>query len=650
MQVSRSRKYWLSLVSVGLVLSFSVVLAIQFRQTRLLENAIELSESEVSWGVFQLEREAQNFQLGLKTALATPDDEQQSQLHLRYDIFWSRFDVIVMRPQAQQLLASAEYDRTIEQLARFFERTEQYFPPAASPRLTRDELKGISVALDPVLLQIHALANLSIHRAVGVSEQRNLQIRDQIRISTLLVLFQLVLTLTFFAMTIRLVRKLQASHDDLTHMATFDQLSGLPNRRLFYDRLEREIRVCERSGKRLALMYIDLDNFKDINDTQGHDVGDALLKEAAQRLLRSVRRSDTVARLGGDEFTVILPGLESTSAVARIAEAVLTALREPFPARGRSNFVSASIGITVFPDDAQDVHDLLRQADQAMYEAKKFGRNRYHYFTPDMQAQAQARMQRIGDLRLALSRRELCLRYQPIVDLRSGKIRKAEALVRWQHPSLGLLSPQEFIPLAEETGLIVELGNWICEQALEQTASWRRTLDPAFQISINTSPVQLCDNGTRLDAWLTWLDRLQLPGSALALEITESILMSEAASERLLAIQSMGLEVSLDDFGTGYSTLSYLKKFDIDYLKIDRSFVQSLSPGSSDFVLCEAIILMAHKLGIQVVAEGIETDTQHRYLVEMGCDYGQGYRYSKPVSADEFERLVAGIHRAGNGN
>ncbi|NVK42938.1 MAG: EAL domain-containing protein [Oceanospirillaceae bacterium] len=641
MAISRTRKYWLSLVSLGLLLCFVVVLSIQVRQSGLLKNAIEYNENEVSWGSFQLEREALNFQLGLKSAFEELDDEAQAQLRLRYDIFWSRYDVVKNNPSARKILDGKEYDQAITLLGRFFDETEQYFPPGPGYRIGTLQLRHISQTLEPVLPKVQALANLSIHRAIELSESRNRQVRDQILISTALVIFQFILTLTFFYLVIRLVSKLQSSHEDLTRLANYDQLTGLPNRRLFYDRLEQEIRNAERSGMRIALMYIDLDNFKDVNDTQGHDVGDALLKEAALRLTHSVRKSDTVARLGGDEFTIILPGLGDAKAVARIGESILGALTEPFPSNDRANFISASIGVTIYPDDARDVNNLLQNADQAMYVAKSLGRNRYHYFTQDMHAQAQARMRRIHDLRSALSNREFCLRYQPIVELSTGRIYKAEALIRWTHPTEGFLSPNDFIPLAEETGLIVELGNWICEEALEQSAVWRKTIDPEFQISINTSPVQLCASETRLDAWHGWLEQLRLPGNALAMEITESILMNEDAAERLLAVQSMGLEVSLDDFGTGYSTLSYLKKFDIDYLKIDKSFVQSLKPGSSDFVLCEAIILMAHKLGIRVVAEGIETEDQRRYLAQMGCDFGQGFLFSRPVSASDFQRLAS---------
>ncbi|MFC6672184.1 putative bifunctional diguanylate cyclase/phosphodiesterase [Marinobacterium aestuariivivens] len=640
MPITKRKKYWLTLVSIGLVLSFSVTLYIQFYQSRLLASAVEYNENDVSWGVFQLEREALQFQLSLKNALDDLSNEALDQLQLRYEILWSRFDVVALNPTSARLLDSEEYRSALAQLDGFFDATEHYVIDASPAALDRQTIQQISRTLEPVLPALQALSNLSIHRAIELAEFRTSEVRDQIKISTALIFFQLVLTLVFFYMVIRLVRKLQASHAELDKLANFDLLTGLPNRRLFYDRLEQEIRKAERDRKRIALMYIDLDNFKDVNDTQGHEVGDALLKEASSRLSKSIRKSDTVARLGGDEFTVILPGLDDFENVAQVSETILARLTEPFCNGEHRNFISASIGITIYPDDAADVNTLLQHADQAMYVAKHLGRNRYHYFTPDMQDLALARMQRIHDLRNALTNREFCLCYQPIVDLASGRVRKAEALIRWNHPAEGLVAPGDFIPLAEETGLIIEMGSWIFEEAAEQVSSWRQNLDPDFQISINTSPVQLRSNGSKLEDWLAWLEQLDLPGDAIAMEITESILMDAAASERLLAVQKMGLEVSLDDFGTGYSTLSYLKKFDIDYLKIDRSFVQNLAPASSDAALCEAIILMAHKLGIRVIAEGIETEAQRACLAAMGCDYGQGYLFSKAVNAAEFEQRI----------
>ncbi|HLF97396.1 MAG TPA: EAL domain-containing protein, partial [Methylococcaceae bacterium] len=424
--------------------------------------------------------------------------------------------------------------------------------------------------------------------------------------------------------------------------ANFDPLTGLPNRRMFHDRLEQEIKKAHRTTLPLALLFLDLDRFKEINDTLGHDMGDLLLKTAAQRLQGCVRETDAVARLGGDEFTVILNELEDTGSVERVAQEILRQLAEPFSLGSESAYVSASIGITLYPADAASGDVLIKNADQAMYAAKDQGRNRYHYFTPSMQEIAQARMRLANDLHGALAGRQFWLAYQPIVELATGVIHKAEALLRWQHPARGPISPTEFIPLAEDTGLIVEIGDWVFREAACQAAHWRASHHGEFQIGINKSPVQFRSEHDNHAAWFDYLRQLGLPGQSMVVEITEGLLLDagSAVTDQLLAFRDAGIQVSLDDFGTGYSALSYLKKFDIDYIKIDQSFVRNLAPASSDLALCEAIIVMAHKLGIQVIAEGVETQEQCNLLLAAGCDYGQGYLFSRPVTAEEFDAFL----------
>ncbi|HJV74634.1 MAG TPA: EAL domain-containing protein [Noviherbaspirillum sp.] len=431
-------------------------------------------------------------------------------------------------------------------------------------------------------------------------------------------------------------------NDLIWQQANFDSLTGLPNRHMFRDRLEQEIRKSHRAGLPLALMFIDLDRFKEVNDTLGHAVGDNLLKEAAQRLTSCVRESDTVARLGGDEFTIILGELSAPNSVERIAQEILQKMAKPFELEEETAYLSASIGITFYPDDATELEDLLKNADQAMYAAKDGGRNRHNYFTPSMQETAQARRRIAGDLRCTITENQLRVYYQPIVDLMSGTVEKAEALVRWQHPKRGLISPAEFIPIAEETGMICDIGDWVFQEATRQAARWRLSHRPDFQISINTSPAQYRNNGIDYDAWLEHLSRIGLPQQGIAVEITEGLLLetSAAVTDQLLRFRDSGIHVSLDDFGTGYSSLSYLKRLDIDYLKIDRSFAQNLIPGSEDMALYEAIIAMAHKLGLKVIAEGVETEEQRALLTAAGCDYGQGYLFSRPVPADQFEALL----------
>lgn len=427
--------------------------------------------------------------------------------------------------------------------------------------------------------------------------------------------------------------------------ANFDALTHLPNRQMFHDRLEHEARISCRSGRRMALMLIDLDRFKEVNDSLGHDTGDVLLIEAARRINACVRGTDTVARLGGDEFTVILPDLDDAGgieSIERITRAIIDSLAEPFTFGPDQAFISASVGVALYPSDTRELDVLFKNADQAMYAAKNAGRNRFSYFTPDLQAAAEKRLRLTSDLRAALSDNQFELYYQPIVDLTSGEIYKAEALIRWQHPERGMISPLDFIPLAEDTGLIVPIGDWVFRQAVHQARRWRGRFNPSFQISVNMSPVQIRHDSLVCSQWTDYLVEEGMPGQSVAVEITEGLLLHAESkiNEKLLAFRDAGIRIAIDDFGTGYSSLAYLKRFDIDYLKIDRSFVQNLSFDTDDQALCEAMVVLAHKLGLKVIAEGVETPAQRDFLIAVGCDYAQGFLYSRPVPAARFEALV----------
>ncbi len=425
-----------------------------------------------------------------------------------------------------------------------------------------------------------------------------------------------------------------------------DRLTGLPNRNVFHDRLEMDIKKANRSGLPLALLFIDLDHFKEINDTLGHEIGDLLLKQVGNRLQRYVRATDTVARLGGDEFTVTLSELHDVNTVTDIAQKIRNDLSRPFRLGGELAYISASIGITLYPRDGTTVGDLLRNADQAMYQSKDQGRNRLTYFTSCMQEAAQARMTMSNELRRAVDDDQLDVYYQPIVDMRNGRIRKAEALVRWRHPLRGQVSPVDFIPIAEHTGLIVGIGNWVFHTALAE-ARRCRVYDSEMTINVNVSPAQFYH--TNGEEWWEWLSgeginaegRIGAP--EVGLEITEGLLLASNTSvmKQLLAFQQAGIKISLDDFGTGYSSLSYLRKFDLDFLKIDKSFVYNLENDAANVALCEAIIVMAHKLGLKVIAEGVETQQQYEVLRHAGCDYGQGFLFGAPLPANEFEALLA---------
>ncbi|NOQ82248.1 MAG: bacteriohemerythrin [Methylophaga sp.] len=423
--------------------------------------------------------------------------------------------------------------------------------------------------------------------------------------------------------------------------ANFDMLTQLPNRHLFQEHLQFGINKAQRSGLPIALLFIDLDRFKEVNDSFGHDVGDMLLIETAQRINSCVRESDTVARIGGDEFTVILAEIKDLYIIERITQKIIDALNKPYTLGNNHAYVSASVGITLYPDDSTDVASMLKLADQAMYKAKARGRNCYSYFTQAMQEEAQRHQQLIIDLRSAVQAGEFELYYQPIVDSKTGEIRKAEALLRWNHPTDGMISPADFIPLAEESGLIVEIGDWVFKQVVNQAKLWTEKYDVDFQISINKSPIQFL-SGTNHEHWLEYLAELDLLGQAVVIEITEGLLLESDQNiiNQLLQFHDAGIQVALDDFGTGYSALAYLKKFDIDYLKIDRSFIQGLAPDSDDMALSEAIIVMAHTLGLKVIAEGVETEQQLQLLKKVDCDYIQGYLVSKPVPAEAFEQLL----------
>jgi diguanylate cyclase (GGDEF)-like protein/PAS domain S-box-containing protein len=421
--------------------------------------------------------------------------------------------------------------------------------------------------------------------------------------------------------------------------ANYDALTQLPNRSMLRDRLGQEIRTARQNNSHVAILFIDLDNFKEINDTQGHDKGDLLLIEAARRIKTSVRDSDTVSRQGGDEFTVVIPHVNNLERVQQVAQSILATVSQSFDLQGETAFVSASIGISLFPDDAVDVEGLKKCADQALYAAKDAGKNRFSFFTKILQETAQSRVRLVNDLRQAISGEQLRVVYQPIVDMRTGDVHKAEALLRWQHPQLGLISPAEFIPVAESSGLIIEIGEWVFQQAAMQVKKWRQTHHAEFQISVNKSPVQFANHHKQHGTWVEQLHSMGLPGQCIAMEITEGLLLAPRPEvvTQLSGLRVGGIGVSLDDFGTGYSSLSYLQKFDIDYLKIDQSFVRNLSAQSKDMALCKAIIVMAHELGIKVIAEGIETEAQRESLALAGCDYGQGYFFSRPIAAAQFE-------------
>jgi diguanylate cyclase (GGDEF)-like protein/PAS domain S-box-containing protein len=429
--------------------------------------------------------------------------------------------------------------------------------------------------------------------------------------------------------------------ETIWRQANFDALTELPNRRLFYERLKQEVNRAERHGGRVALLFIDLDRFKEANDSLGHHAGDQVLIETAERVRRCVRAVDSVARLGGDEFTVILTQFDDKAEIDEAAARINQEISAPYAIGDKNIYLSASIGITIYPDDAQDVESLLKRSDLAMYQAKYEGRNRFTHYTHALQQKADERLSLTNDLAYALKRGELEVFYQPIVELASGRFAKAEALLRWRHPQRGLVSPAEFIPIAEESGLILDIGDWVLNEVAAAALRWSSAFSQTIQVAANVSPVQFAEHA-RVLQWLHKLALLGLPPKALALEFTEGFLIQECSrvQEQIAAFRNIGVEISIDDFGTGFSSLSYLKRFDIDTLKIDRSFVRDLAEDETDRALSEAIILMAKKLGIKTVAEGVETERQRELLEGFGCDYAQGYLFARPMPVDAFEALL----------
>jgi diguanylate cyclase (GGDEF)-like protein len=424
-------------------------------------------------------------------------------------------------------------------------------------------------------------------------------------------------------------------------MAHHDALTGLPNRVLLHDRVSQAIAQAQRNREVLAMLFIDLDRFKTVNDSLGHHVGDRLLKSVGERLESCTRGSDTIARIGGDEFVVLLGDLEKPEDARHVALKVLDALAEPVTIGVHELRVTPSIGICAYPHDGTDVETLMRNADTAMYHAKQMGRNNYQFFTQSMNDAAQERLALENDLRHAVERAEFTLHYQPQLDLKTGRIVGFEALVRWLHPQRGMVGPSQFVAAAEETGLIGQIGEWVLREACLQARAWHHAGHSELQVSVNCSAQQF-QRESFVETVGGILRASGLPAQQLDLEITESVIIqhSEAVIARFQALDDMGVRISIDDFGTGYSSLSYLKRFAIHQLKIDQSFVRDISSDPDDAAIVSAIIAIAHSLGLQVVAEGVETPEQLAFLRSLGCDVAQGYYFSKPVPAQEFERLL----------
>ncbi len=427
----------------------------------------------------------------------------------------------------------------------------------------------------------------------------------------------------------------------IRHMAHHDALTGLPNRALFRDRLTHAMAQADRYHQILAVLFLDLDRFKAINDTLGHNVGDELLKLAAERLRSCIRDCDTVARLGGDEFTIIVDDIVEIQDAAVVAQKILDTISQPFNLHGHEVFISVSIGLTLYPNDDENADNLLRNADSAMYRAKEYGRNNYQFYVADMNVKARERLMLENQLRRALDRNEFALYYQPRVDLFSGRVIGAEALLRWRHPDMGLVPPAQFIPILEDTGMIIPVGEWVLQQAAQQNRTWQDLGLPRIRMAVNLSVRQFVQKDLA-GSILAILERVGLSPEYLELEITEDLLLEHNQTNiiTLTKLRNQGIHISIDDFGTGYSSLSYLKRLPIDTLKIDQSFLRDIENDPDNKAITSAIIAMAGSLHLNVLAEGVETEEQLAFLRAQGCNEIQGFSFSQPLTAEEFERML----------
>ena len=424
-------------------------------------------------------------------------------------------------------------------------------------------------------------------------------------------------------------------------LSFYDNLTGLPNLELLRDRTSKALSTLSRDAQQVALLYMDIDGFKDVNDSLGHACGDTLIRELGSRLQGLLRSSDTLCRATGDEFVILMPDVENAESVGLLAERILHGLQRPFLLHGHPQTISLSLGAAVAPHDGQDCETLLRNAETAMYQAKQDGRQTWRFFDSTMNQQALARLQLLNDLRQAIAQHQLQLYYQPQIDLASGRLSGVEALVRWQHPVRGMISPAEFIPAAEESRLIIPLGEWVLRQACAQAASWQRQGLVLPQVAVNISAIQL-QHGHLEESVLQALADSHLPASLLELEITESSLVdkTEQVIDSLKRLKAMGVNLSIDDFGTGYSSLAYLQTLAVDKLKIDQSFVRDLTLNQDNRAIVSAIVQMAHTLGLACIAEGVESQDIAAALHRLGCQQAQGYLYARPLPADELQTLL----------
>ncbi|RKZ98548.1 MAG: hypothetical protein DRQ43_01330 [Gammaproteobacteria bacterium] len=507
-----------------------------------------------------------------------------------------------------------------------------------------NQFQGEYVQRENILTLFITEAQYGKEQQIKESNKKN---NEHEKLFTIIFTIEILLTLVItYLINHRVNTKLSQSKRRLNILASHDSLTGLYNRRLFLEHLNHALELAKRNNEQFAMFFLDLDGFKLINDTVGHYIGDKVLVEVAERIRECVRASDTVYRLGGDEFTIILEHLNDLECYKIVVKKVLQSIRKPYYIEGKNLFLSASIGVSIYPEHGLTIDSLVNSADAAMYRVKAEGKNNYLCFSIEMLSESNHRTQLKNDMQNAVSNDELFLLYQPKIDLATGKLAGCEALVRWQHPTMGIISPLEFIPLAEETGLIMEIGLWVLESASAQIENWRRRNISIPQVAINLSGSQL-ERPETLHKFLTILAENPFPSSMLEFELTESVIMGYQASDAhhiLSLLQTNGHMVSIDDFGTGYSSLSHLKHLPVNTLKIDRSFIADVLQNEEDKSIVKSILALAKNLGLKTVAEGVETKEQLDFLKEHGCELVQGYYFAKPLSIEDIEAFVEKQH------
>jgi diguanylate cyclase (GGDEF)-like protein len=552
------------------------------------------------------------------------------------DEFWG-FATVLIRLDA--LLAASGIDQLETQ--HFDYRLTRVLPDSGREQVIASS--GPAALNDPVLQTVevpNGRWTLAIARRAGWANPAGWWL--ELGMVLLIALLLAYIAFSIQVQPVHLRRQVRSRTAELEYQATHDVLTGLANRALLNDRIEQALAGARRGKRRVAVLLLDLDRFKTVNDSLGHEAGDALLSTVAGRLQGLLRQTDTLARLGGDEFVIVLPDLDSDEHVMTVCDKVLPVVAAPVQVQAHTVWTSASIGVAVHPQDGDNGVELLRNADAAMYLAKENGRGGYRFYRPEMNASALHRLDVEAGLRQAIERGEFVACYQPQVDCHSGRITGAEALIRWQRPGHGLVSPNDFIPIAEETGLVIPIGAWMLEQACQQLRQWHERGHPHLSMAINLSPPQFHHAGFA-DSVESIISRTGVSPASIELELTERMVMEdvENAARTLARFRQIGIRTALDDFGTGQSNLSYLKRFPIDTLKIDQSFIGDAATNPDDDAISRAVVALSRSLNLHVMAEGVETWQQWEYVRQIGCDHGQGYLFSRPVPAAPFEALLA---------